>query len=146
MMKLKNLYKLAWVLPIAFGLTFMAYTPNTSETNQDNKEQEKKEEKVITVNELIHDFGTIKEANGEVTTVFTVTNNMETPILLSDVRVSCGCSNTTWTKEPIEPGKTGKVTVNFNPAGLYGPFEKYVNIVTTGTPNRISLRIKGIIE
>lgn len=146
-MKLKNIYKLAWVLPIVMGLIFMAYTPDIRKENQDNKEQkEKKEEKVITLDKSIHDFGTVSEEGGEVSTIFKFTNNMEVPVNLTNVVVQCGCSNSTWTKEPIAPGKTGEVKVSFNPRGQYGPFEKNITVNTSGTPNRIILKIKGIVE
>lgn len=144
---MKRFYKLTWILPIALGLAFMAYTPNVNDDNQDKKEQtEEKKEKVISVDKLTHDFGILKEVNGEVNTIFKITNNMDQPINLSKVVVSCGCSNSTWTKEPIAPGKTGEVKVTFNPAGQYGPFDKNITVLTSGTPERIVLKIKGIVE
>ncbi|MDR0427855.1 MAG: DUF1573 domain-containing protein [Dysgonamonadaceae bacterium] len=140
-MEMKMSYKKLLLLSLFCGIIFMSNTHNVSQ-DKDNKE----EEKVITVDKLIHDFGTIKEEAGEVSTEFIITNNTDSTIAISKVIVSCGCSNTKWTKEPIAPGKTGKVTVLFDPKGFYGPFEKSATVATTGNPNKILLRIKGIVE
>lgn len=139
-MKMKILYKFAWIMPFVAGLFLMSYTPHVNSIHQDENA------KVITVDTLVHDFGTIKAANGSVNHVFTLTNHTDAPIVISNVIATCGCSNTSWTKEPIAPGKTGKVTVIFNPQGQYGPFDKNIIVVTSGTPNRITLKIKGIVE
>lgn len=141
MLKIKSIRKFAFIIPAMLGLIFAAYSPAVNESDQD-----KKEEKVISFDKTVHEFGTIKEANGEVSTNFVVTNNTDNTILLSNVRVSCGCSKTTWTKEPIEPGKTGKVTVIYDPKGQYGPFDKVVTVTTNGNPDRIVLHIKGTVE
>lgn len=40
----------------------------------------------------VHDFGTVKEADGKVTAVFTFVNNGKTPLVVSRVNASCGCT------------------------------------------------------
>jgi Protein of unknown function (DUF1573). len=100
----------------------------------------------ITIDKTEHDFGTISEDGGEVTTVFTLRNNMEEAILINGVHASCGCTTPTWTKEPIEPGKTGEIVVSYNPKGRPGSFHKGVTIITTGEPLRLDVYIKGNVE
>jgi hypothetical protein len=46
------------------------------------------------------------------------TNTGSTPLVISNVRGSCGCTVTDYTKEPIAPGKTGNVKATFNAAAL----------------------------
>ena len=150
MSQIKSFYKPAFTLFFLLGIFIGSTHVTANNTKQDNKKEEtvkeEEEEKVIKSDKLVHDFGTIKEVNGEVTTTFTITNNTDAPIVLNNVHASCGCSNTKWTKEPIAPGKTGTVTVSFNPSGQFGPFEKQITVFTSGEPNRIALRIKGIVE
>ena len=48
---------------------------------------------VITFQKTTHDFGKINEADGRVTPVFEFKNEGMTPLVLSNVRASCGCPN-----------------------------------------------------
>jgi hypothetical protein len=142
-MKMKFLYKCAFIIPAIVGLSLMAYT--RADSSQDSK-KELQDEKVIVVDRLLHDFGTIGEDGGDVSATFIVTNNTGAPIVLTNVRASCGCTTPNWTKEPIEPGKTGEVTATYNPKGRPGPFDKTVTISTSGNPEQLVVRIKGTVQ
>ena len=83
---------------------------------------------VITFDKTTHDFGKINEADGRVTTVFTFKNEGMSPLVLSNVRASCGCTTPKWTREPIEPGQIGEITVTYNPNGRPGRFQKTVTV------------------
>ena len=98
----------------------------------------------MTFNEKTHDFGTIKEANGPVTHTFEFTNTGGEPLVIINVNASCGCTRPEYPKEPIMPGKNGKVKVTFNPAGRPGEFSKEVKIRTNGDKRPI-LRITGTV-
>jgi len=132
-MKTKHFYTFALIILAFAGIGLMAAT-----TAQD--------EKVVTVDKTIHDFGTIAPTDGPQSAVFVVTNNTDAPVLITSVRASCGCTASEWTKTPIEPGKTGTVTAKYNPANQAGPFTKTVTIETTSTPDRIVVRIKGVVQ
>jgi len=95
--------------------------------------------------EKTFDFGTIPEAGGPVTHEFEFTNNHSTPLVISNVKASCGCTTPFWTKEPIEPGKTGKITVTFNPRGYSSSFSKSITVNTNHEPT-IQLAISGKVE
>jgi hypothetical protein len=110
---------------ILFSLTALAQTP------------------VITFNKTTHDFGKINEADGRVTTVFVFKNEGMTPLVLSNVRASCGCTTPKWTREPIEPGATGDITVTYNPAGRPGRFQKTVTVTSNASESTTRLYIKG---
>ena len=98
----------------------------------------------MTFNEKTHDFGTIKEANGPVTHTFEFTNTGGEPLVIINVNASCGCTRPEYPKEPIMPGKKGKVKVTFNPAGRPGEFSKEVKIRTNGDKRPI-LCITGTV-
>ena len=93
-----------------------------------------------------HDFGKISELNGDVECEFNFTNISETPVAITKVAASCGCTVPEWSKEPVAPGKQGFIKVKFNPKGLSGNFNKILVVYSESAPKRLSLRIKGSIE
>lgn len=100
---------------------------------------------VITFDRTEHDFGTIKEEGGRVTTTFEFKNEGMAPLVLSNVRASCGCTTPKWPKEPIEPGETGTITVTYNPNGRPGKFSKTVTVTSNATAATKKLYIKGTV-
>ena len=98
---------------------------------------------VITFEKTDHDFGKINEADGRVTTIFTFKNEGMAPLVLSNVRASCGCTTPTWTKTPIEPGQTGDITVTYNPNGRPGRFQKTITITSNASEPTKKLTIRG---
>jgi hypothetical protein len=143
-MKTKNLYKFALIIPAVVGLSLMAYTPSVNDAQ--NIKKELQSEKVITVDKLVHDFGTVGENAGDISAVFVIKNNTDAPVVLTNVRASCGCTTPSWTKEPIEPGNTGEVIATYSPKGRPGPFDKTITITTNGNPERLVVHIKGTVE
>ena len=98
---------------------------------------------VITFEKTDHDFGKINEADGKVTTIFTFKNEGMEPLVLSNVRASCGCTTPKWPRQPIEPGETGEITVTYNPNGRPGRFTKTVTITSNATEPTTRVTIKG---
>lgn len=98
---------------------------------------------VITFDKTSHDFGKINEADGRVSAVFTIKNEGMSPLILSNVRASCGCTTPKWPREPIEPGQTGSITVTYNPNGRPGRFQKSVTITSNATEPTKRVIIKG---
>ncbi len=98
---------------------------------------------VINFEEKSHDFGRINEESGKVTYIFEFTNKGMTPLVVNRVQASCGCTTPDWTKEPIEPGKKGNVTVTYNPSGRPGPFTKTITVYSNAAEEQAVLIIKG---
>ena len=70
----------------------------------------------------------------------------ENDLLISDAYGSCGCTVPEWPKEPIAPGQSGVIKVQFNSANRSGLFNKTVTVVANTQPNSNSkLIIKGTI-
>lgn len=92
----------------------------------------------------IHDFGDIQEQNGKVTCTFNFTNEGMEPLVLSQVRPSCGCTASEWTKEPVLPGEKGYVKATFNPSGRPGQFYKSITVSSNDSAQpTMALIIKG---
>ncbi len=97
----------------------------------------------INADQLIFDFGTIEEAKGPVSHVFTINNAGNAPLVITRITASCGCTQPEWSKAPIAPGKDGEVKVTYNPKGRPGPFYKTISIYSNATRSSFSLGIKG---
>jgi hypothetical protein len=141
---MKNLCKLTLVVALLAGINFVVAAPageskGTAAVTQDDK--------VVTVDKTTYDLGTISEDGGPKNATFVVINKTDAPVLITNARKSCGCtSDPVWTKTPIEPGKTGTVTMNYDPKGRPGPFDKTVTIYTNSTPDRIVVHITGTVQ
>ena len=98
---------------------------------------------VVSVDKVNHDFGDIYTDQGPVSCTYTFTNISNKPILLLQAVSSCGCTTTEWTREPIQPGKTGTVNAEFdNSDGPY-PFDKTVTVYVSDLKNPIVLHLRG---
>jgi Protein of unknown function (DUF1573) len=92
-----------------------------------------------------HDFGKIEE--GTVATyVFEFTNTGTAPVVISNAQPSCGCTTPDWTKEPVMPGKTGRVSASFNSQGRPGNFSKTVTVISNSETPQITLSFKGEVN
>jgi hypothetical protein len=90
-----------------------------------------------------HDFGTFEEVKGKVEHKFIFTNMGETPITITNVKSSCGCTTPSWTKEPIPPGGKGYINAVFNPKNRPGKFHKTITVSSNATNSPVTLHING---
>ena len=91
-----------------------------------------------------HDFGTIPYKK-EATHLFEFTNPGKTPLIISDVKTSCGCTVPEWTKKPVKPGAGGEIKIKYD-AAFPGVFHKTVEVFYNGPASPDSLEIKGEVE
>jgi hypothetical protein len=89
-----------------------------------------------------HDFGNIQEGV-QAEYVFAFKNTGNAPIVISDVRASCGCTTPEWTREPIMPGETGSIKAVYNSANRPGTFFKTITITSNASEPSYRLNIKG---
>jgi hypothetical protein len=92
-----------------------------------------------------HEFGKVDEGT-QATYTFEFTNTGTAPVVISNAQPSCGCTTPDWTKEPVMPGKTGKVTASFNSQGRPGNFSKTVTVISNSETPQIVLSIKGEVN
>jgi hypothetical protein len=96
---------------------------------------------VITFSKLVHDYGTVT-VNGNGECQFEFTNTGKEPLVLTNVRSSCGCTVPSWPREPILPGKTGNITVKYNTSRA-GVINKTVTVNSNARNPNVTLRITG---
>ncbi|WP_321342820.1 DUF1573 domain-containing protein [uncultured Draconibacterium sp.] len=100
----------------------------------------------IVFEEQAHDFGSFKESDGVQKTTFKFTNKGDAPLVLSNVRASCGCTTPKWTREPVAPGESGSIDVSYNPKNRPGSFNKSVTVSSNAENSTVVLRITGKVE
>lgn len=96
----------------------------------------------IVFKESSFDFGEVPEGP-QVTHEFKFTNTGKEPLILSNVRASCGCTTPSWPKEPILPGKESTIVVTYNTQGRPGVFTKTITITSNADNATEIITIKG---
>lgn len=91
-----------------------------------------------------HDYGTI-EQNGNGTYDFKFTNEGTEPLVLTNVRSTCGCTVPQWPRTPIAPGESEIIKVKYNTARV-GSFAKSVYVTSNGSTQPVILKIRGKVE
>lgn len=103
------------------------------------------ENKIVEFNERTHDFGTVKQEDGDIYTTFTFVNQYASPITLKSVKASCGCTTPSYSHEPVAPNATGEIKVKYVASTRPGSFMKSITVVlSNGTEDYTEvLYIKG---
>jgi hypothetical protein len=98
----------------------------------------------LEVDKIVHNFGDIQLKSGPVSCTFTVTNTSDKPAVIYNVVSSCGCTDVKWTREPIMPGKKGKISVTYsNDEGPY-PFDKTLTVYVSDVKKPVLLKVRGV--
>jgi len=89
------------------------------------------------------DYGKI-EQNADGVRIFEFKNIGKSPLVISRIQSSCGCTVPKKPTEPIMPGKTGKIEVKYATSRV-GGFSKMITVYSNATEPTKKLRIKGIV-
>ncbi|MBK7562397.1 MAG: DUF1573 domain-containing protein [Chitinophagaceae bacterium] len=100
-----------------------------------------KAEDLIKVNVEKHDFGKILQGT-PVTYSFEIKNVSEKPLVVENTWASCGCTTPEKIVDPILPGKTVSLKVQYNAAAA-APFSKDVFIKLAGIDQPKTVQISG---
>ena len=89
------------------------------------------------------DYGTIeKGANG--VRVFEFTNTGDAPLVISNVKSTCGCTVPKKPKGPIMPGETGVIEVKYDTKRV-NPIRKTITVFSNAETPTVALKIKGLV-
>ena len=92
-----------------------------------------------------HDFGEIENGTA-VETVFSYTNSGRSPLVVTNIKSSCGCTVPQgWSKEPLMPGESSQFTVKFNGKGA-NKVSKTITLTTNTEKGREQVRISAFIK
>ncbi len=95
----------------------------------------------IIFDKLVHDYGTI-ERGSDGNSIFTFTNNGQKPLVLTNVKATCGCTVPQWPREPIVPGGKGEIKVKYN-TNIAGTFNKSITVNSNAANSLVRLSVKG---
>ena len=74
-------------------------------------------------------------------------NNPKQRAVFKFKNTGCGCTDAEYPRQPILPGKTGEIVVNYDGTNrLLGPFSKIVTVKTNTPKETVRLVIKGNME
>ncbi len=91
------------------------------------------------------DFGTVKEGE-KVKHTFKFKNTGSEPLIISNAKGSCGCTVPKWPSEPVAPGATSQIDVEFDSKGKPGKQTKRVTVNANTVPAQTFLNITGNVE
>ena len=99
----------------------------------------------LTFAEKSHDFGDIQQGD-RISHTFKFTNTGSQPLLISEVKTTCGCTATNWTREPVAPGATGEVSATFDSAGKRNIQRKVIAIHSNAiNPQEIVILVSHVL-
>ncbi|MBB4038295.1 hypothetical protein GGR21_004227 [Dysgonomonas hofstadii] len=97
----------------------------------------------LSFEERTHDFGKIEEKDGRVSHTFNFKNTGSQPVVINNIVTGCGCVSNEYSKEPIQPGATGKIVISYNPAYRPGNFSREITIFSNNGDYVNWVTIKG---
>jgi hypothetical protein len=90
------------------------------------------------------DYGKIdKGSKGE--RVFTFTNIGDAPLIITNIRSSCGCTVPQKQEKPLMPGEKGEIKVSYD-TKIVGGFSKSITIFSNSKNPQKVIRIKGYVS
>lgn len=90
------------------------------------------------------DYGTVTKETDNGLRSFEFTNTGNAPLIITNVQSTCGCTVPSFPKEPILPGKTGKIDVKYNMSP--GAIRKTITVESNAVNyegGKVPLKIKG---
>ena len=123
----------------------------TEKINQDNVEKAAKRDAqtivfpTINFDKTLHDFGEIQNGT-PVETVFSYTNSGRSPLVVTDIKSTCGCTVPQgWSKEPLMPGESSQFSVKFNGKGA-NKVSKTITLTTNTEKGQEQVRITAFVK
>lgn len=92
-----------------------------------------------------YDFGEIIEGD-KATHEFKFTNTGNSPLIISGVKASCGCTTPEWPKAPVAPGDDAVIKAIYNSKGRVGKFNKAIRITSNANEGTKVIYIKGDVK
>lgn len=91
------------------------------------------------------DFGVVDDGE-KVKHTYKFKNTGNEPLIISSAKGSCGCTVPKWPTEPIAPGESGIIDVEFDSKGKPGKQTKRVTVTANTVPAQTFLNITGTVN
>ena len=99
----------------------------------------------ITLEETDFNFGSVNEGD-VVKHTFKLKNVGNQPLLITDIRTTCGCTVPTWNKSPIAANANDQVEVKFDTKGKANEQVKKITIIANTFPAETELILRGMVQ
>lgn len=99
---------------------------------------------VMVIEKTEVDYGTIDQGS-EPVRYFKFKNTGTEPLVIKNARGSCRCTVPEWPKEPIMPGASERIKVNYD-TNRVGVFTKSITLTTNEASDTRVLTIKGEVK
>ncbi len=90
------------------------------------------------------DFGAVMQGENGLR-AFSFTNTGNSPVVISDIKTSCGCTVASAPDSPVLPGETAQIEVNYDTKRI-GKFSKSITVISNARESRKILKIIGEIK
>ncbi|TWP27329.1 DUF1573 domain-containing protein [Apibacter muscae] len=101
--------------------------------------------KIVNYNNNIVEYGNI-EKGSEGKRILKIENTGDKPLIISNIKTSCGCTVPSWTTTPIAPGKKGEIVVTYN-TSIVGNFNKTMVISSNDVENPVlNVTVQGKVN
>lgn len=99
----------------------------------------------ITFEKDLIDMGTYNQYDDDSSRCeFKFKNTGKEPLIIEKAKGSCGCTVPEWPKEPIAPGETAVMKVNYDEKRV-GPYTKSITITSNAKTSPKIVKVKGKI-
>lgn len=98
----------------------------------------------ITFKEETIDYGTITRGDDGLR-VFEFTNTGDAPLIISNVRSSCGCTIPKKPNGPIAPGESSTIEVKYD-TNRVGPIRRTITVLSNAKQSMVPLKITGSVK
>ncbi len=137
-------FKVSRILSIIILITVLFFTgllPAFSCTEEPAEKKDLSDRPRITFAETDYDFGIIKSGEDAVH-YFVFSNEGKLPLVITNVRTSCGCAVPKWPKSPMGSGVKDSLRVEYN-TKVKGAFNKTITVQSNAVNGEVELRIRG---
>jgi hypothetical protein len=144
---MKKFFLVLTILVMSLGSTY-AQDVRTANKVTDSKQSAQTVDDVKISNapymefdKTVHDYGKIAEkSDGRCT--FVLTNTGKEPLILNNIRSTCGCTVPKWERSPILPGQSTEIEVKYS-TNRIGKINKSVTVTSNAENSPVVLKITG---
>ena len=98
----------------------------------------------IKFKDVKYNFGLIKQGT-VVKMEYTFRNTGKTPLIISTIETTCGCTVGDFPHYPIKSGDSGMILLTFNTKEKYDKQDRTVEVISNASNSPTKLRFKGAI-
>lgn len=137
-----SVYSMAAALERKIEIIAIEVDYEEEEATENQELFEVEDETKIELEKSLYDYGKILYGQ-KVAHTFSFQNTGSHPLIIKDIQTSCGCTLAEIEEKIIQPNEFGKITVNFDSEGKFGPQNSEVLIFTNTPDSPIRLVLKG---